>query len=526
MLADAEKLWRLNRGLRHFFTSPLSASDCRSLLSAALRSRAANFLAMVRGSVYGHARSPYLALARYLGIEMGDIERLVEREGVEGALERLYESGFHVSLDEFKGKRAICRGNFTLAATAEDFDNPVLAGGLPLQSGGSTGAPRRLVVDLDLLIEETAARYLFLEAHRFLDRPCAVYRITPPGSSGIKHALRAAKLGRPLERWFTPSPVRWTGPLWKSNILLRTIQMQGLASAAGIPSPEYVDPAAPESLAQWLAGKKATGAPALLSCSANTGVQVAAYCSDKGHDIAGTVFWLGGEPITAAKLGILEKAGVTSVSGWSLSEAGTLAIPCARREHIDEAHVLESKVAVLEKPVEVKSTGESVDALQLTTLIPHAPKVMLNVDVGDTAVLTRRDCGCPIGAAGFGLRLHTIRNYEKLTARGMHFMGVDVLKLVDEILPTRHGGLPSSYQFVEEEIDGQTRVGIVVSPLVKDLNQAALIETVAGFLGSGSTGERMMADEWRRNGVLRIKRAEPFRTLSGKVPALRVLPKR
>jgi hypothetical protein len=526
MWADAEKLWRLNRGLRRYLNSPLTPAACHSLLSSGLRNRTANFLSLLRNSVYGNESSPYRALLRHLGVELGDIEGLVERNGIEGALEQLYDAGLHISLDEFKGKQPIRRGTLCLEVSADDFDNPVPGGGLPLQSGGTTRAPRRLVVDLDLLVEESAARYLFLEAHGFLNRPSAIYRITPPGSSGIKHALRGAKLSLPLDRWFTPSPVRWTGGRWKSHVLLRTIQMQCALSRAHIPNPEYADPAAPRKVADWLAGKKSLGRPALLSCSANTGVQTADYCSRRGYDIAGTVFWLGGEPITEAKLAILAKAGGTSVSGWSLSETGTLAIGCGNREHIDEAHILESKVAVVERDVTVEMTGATVGALQLTTLIPFAPKVMLNVDVGDTAVLSRRPCGCPIGAAGFGLRMHTIRNYEKLTARGMHFMGADILKLVDDILPSKFGGTPSCYQFVEEEANGQTRIGIVVSPSVTRLGEDALVEAVVEFLASGSTGEKMMAAEWKRNNVLRVERSEPIRTQSGKVPPLRIPAKR
>jgi hypothetical protein len=526
MWRDAEKLWRLNRGLCRFFTTPLTGSDCHARTGAALRNRAASFLSLLRRSVYGYAASPYLALARHVGVEFGDIERLVNRDGIEGALGRLYEAGFHVKLDEFKGKAPIRRGNLRIDASSDDFDNPVLSGGPRLQTGGSTGAPRRLAVDLDLLVDEAAARFLFLEAHGFLRRPAAVFRITPPGSSAVKHALRAAKLGLPLSRWFTPAPVRWTGPLWKSHVLLRTIQMQAALSGARIPNPEYADPAAPHSVAKWLAERTARGEAALLSCSATIGVQTAAYCAQRGHDIAGTVFWLGGEPITSAKVAVLNRAGARSVSGWSISEAGTLALPCAVPAHADEAHILESKIAVIEKTVTAESTGTAVTAMQLTALIPFAPKVMINVDVGDTAMLTRSRCGCPIEAAGFGLRLHTIRNYEKLTARGMHFMGADVLRLVDEILPSQFGGVPSCYQFVEEEVDGQTRIGIVVSPAVPNLNERELVAAVVRHLGSGSAGERMMADEWSRNGVLAVERAEPFRTLSGKVPALRIRPKR
>ncbi len=94
-------------------------------------------------------------------------------------------------------------------------------------------------------------------------------------------------------------------------------------------------------------------------------------------------------------------------------------------------------------------------ALLFTTLLPTSAKVLLNFESDDYGViLTERECGCPIGELGFERHLHTIRSYEKLTSEGMNFVGGDLLRLVEEVLPSRFGGGPPDYQLVEEEVDG------------------------------------------------------------------------
>jgi len=97
-------------------------------------------------------------------------------------------------------------------------------------------------------------------------------------------------------------------------------------------------------------------------------------------------------------------------------------------------------------------------------LARHPPRhvVIVNRGIDDTmprtagrdldyATLQPRSCGCIWDTIGFGEQLHTIRSYEKLTSEGMHFIGADLIQLVDDILPSRFGGDATDYQFVEEE---------------------------------------------------------------------------
>ena len=111
------------------------------------------------------------------------------------------------------------------------------------------------------------------------------------------------------------------------------------------------------------------------------------------------------------------------------------------------------KLAVLQRPRQVPRSGETVNALFFTTLVGSAPKLMINVETDDYAVVEDRAAGCAIGELGFTRHLHTVRSYEKLTSEGMTLRGAEVVTLLERTLPSLVGGAPTDYQLVEE-LDG------------------------------------------------------------------------
>ncbi len=199
-----------------------------------------------------------------------------------------------------------------------------------------------------------------------------------------------------------------------------------------------------------------------------------------------------------------------------------MAVGCAEREACDDVHVMSAKLAVNRRRV-TAIDGQEVDALLMTTVHPSTPKIMLNVDIGDYATSAQAPCGCPMES--FGPRIHTIRSHEKLTAGGMHFIGSDILSVLEEQLPTQHGGAPGDYQFVEEEEDGKSRISIAVHPAIELRDPEQLPETILGALSSSSRGGHMMAEQWRQTQALRVVRTAPLITDSGKTPPIRVMPR-
>ncbi|MCI0632971.1 MAG: hypothetical protein L0206_03505, partial [Actinobacteria bacterium] len=106
VVAGMRLLWRLPAYLRH----PIDGLQARGILRRRLAEREADFLALVRATIYGHAASPYRRLLARVGCESGDVERLVSQGGVEGALEILVRHGVYLTIDELKGRRPVVRG--------------------------------------------------------------------------------------------------------------------------------------------------------------------------------------------------------------------------------------------------------------------------------------------------------------------------------------------------------------------------------------------------------------------------------
>ena len=51
------------------------------------------------------------------------------------------------------------------------------------------------------------------------------------------------------------------------------------------------------------------------------------------------------------------------------------------------------------------------------------------------------------------LHLHDVRSFEKLTAGGVTCLDVDVIRVLEEVMPRRFGGRPADWQLVER-LDG------------------------------------------------------------------------
>ena len=109
------------------------------------------------------------------------------------------------------------------------------------------------------------------------------------------------------------------------------------------------------------------------------------------------------------------------------------------------------------------------------------------------------------------------------TGEGMTFLGHDLIRLVEEVLPARFGGGPTDYQFVEVERDGLPRVDLLVSPRLGPLDEPAVAAAVLAFLDHIPGAAQIdFADRWRQGGTLAIRRAEPLHTAASKVLALHV----
>jgi len=511
--------FRYAGGLREFLQSPLAPAECRNIVEASCREREQSFLQILRRSIFGFDKSPYLALLRWARIDFGDIERMTKRDGVEPALKAMCEAGVYTTIEEVKGRRPVCRPGLELPVDPTSFDNPLLPAHFQALTGGSSGVRRRLNIDLDALVYDAACHSIFLDAFGLAGSPYGIWRPVPPNASGVSKALHHLKTGRPVARWFSQTPLRYGAGQWKYAAFTRYTAVATFLAGKALPTPAYTPLNEARQVARWLRRMKDAGEPAHLDCGASAAVRACLAARDEGLDISGTFMRLGGEPLTPGKAKVFGESGVRARCHFSMGEAaGHVGVACADPQALDDVHLLEGKIAFLQRP-RLTPRGEAVNALYLTTLLPSAPKIMLNTECGDYGMVERRLCNCPFGQLGLETHLHTIRSFEKLTSEGMTFLGSDVFTLLEEILPSKHGGHASDYQLLEEEAGGIPSVSILVSPRVGPVDEAAVVETAMQFLARRDDGHRLMAEIWKDARTLRVQRREPIAT-----PASKVLP--
>jgi hypothetical protein len=234
-----------------------------------------------------------------------------------------------------------------------------------------------------------------------------------------------------------------------------------------------------------------------------------------GIDLTGARFTVSGEPVTDAKLRAIRRSGAVAAPRYGSIETGPLAWGCLSPERSDDMHVFHDLHALVQR--------EDDTGLLVTSVRRGTPLLMLNVSMGDQGTLGPRACGCPLEALGWTTHLSGVTSREKLTAAGMTFPDADVVRILEEILPSRFGGGPTDYQLLEEETEaGEPVMRLLVHPAVGALDPARVIEVFLGALSAGSGAERIMGAVWRDAKLLRVERRTPLTGDSGKVLHLHV----
>jgi hypothetical protein len=469
-----------------------------------LAGRDAAFLDVLERGVFAVSGNPYRALFDRAGVEFGDVRDLVAGDGLEAALAILLDQGVGVSLEEFKQRAA-------------EFDNPLAKRHMSTTTGGSRTTARRVGVDLERVEHDSRHHALFREGFELGDRPFALWRAVPPSGSGFNNGFRQVRCGQPVARWFNPYGRRRTAQ--DAQFALFTAFTLGVAAVCRAPlaRPELCPPGDAARVARWLAARRAEGRPAVLDTQAGLAVRTCLEAEEDGLDISGTLIRTGGEPLTLAKAAVAERVGVRVVPHYSMTELGRVAVACSEPEATDDMHPLLDKLAVLARP---DDGDDGARALVYTTLTTVTPKLMINVDSGDRAHVSERDCSCPYGRMGMRLHVHSVHARDKLTSEGSLFLAGDLVTLVEEVLPASFGGAPTDYQLVEEEEDGLPKVSVVVRPSVGPLDDASVVAVVLAHL-RGIPRLAFMAGIWEDGRTLRVVRRDPEPTSRGKILALR-----
>src|ERR1051325_6879653 len=125
-------------GLGLYLRRPLGLAEARAVLADRLAHRADDFLALARHLIYGDPGSLYHLLLRQAGCDYGDLEQLVQREGLEGALAELFRQGVYLTAGELRGREPIQRGSLQLTSSLERGRSRALV----VRGLGRPGEPR------------------------------------------------------------------------------------------------------------------------------------------------------------------------------------------------------------------------------------------------------------------------------------------------------------------------------------------------------------------------------------------------
>lgn len=507
---------RFTFGLKEFLRHRLTFEEAKSVVEKNLRTREENFLKLAKKGIFEYPKSPYLPLLKLSHCEYKDVERLVARDGLEAALKILQADGVYITIEEFKCRSRVKRGGQEWVFKEKDFDNPFIASCYEKRSGGTRSAGTRVMVDFDHMSITPTRQFLQFRSWGLEKIPHVILRPKLPHGAGMTVMLKLAKMGI--------NPIRWISLVDEHSlkISLRTrlgisyLFWLGRLYGEKFPEPELIPFEDIRKVAEIVAGISRASGGCCVHTNVSNAVRLCLAARENKIDLSGVRFSGCGEPLTETKKQVIESAGAKYALIYAVTEiGGVLGNLCLRAECADDLHFFKDFMALITYPRKVADT--QVDAFLFTTLLSPTPKILLNVESGDYGVVKKRDCGCPYAEMGFDVHISHIRSFEKLTGEGATFYATDLIRLVEEVLPSKFGGSGLDYQLVEQPgPQGLTRLFVFVSPRVGPINEEEVIQTVLNELKKGPDAYRIMARNWAQAKTVGVRREAPVRTKVGK----------
>ena len=512
---------RMATGLRQLLRTP-PHSDPERVIRLQMENRERLFLDLAQRIVFSNPEHPYHQMFQLAGCTFGDLKQAVDRDGLESTLASLHRQGVYLAHDEFKRKRPIRRSNREIPSDDSSFRNLPSIGAMEGSSGGSRSAGTKVRRSIPSRLHIECYRRLLIREFGLANRAHVLVRPILPAPDGIVGQASYVRLGWRTDRWFSTVSASLDSAHYAlaTRLLIAFTRMHG--QPVNYPSSLPPDDFSP--VAEWVAMRKRQGVACAVDTYPSPASRIAAAAEEKGLDIAGALFLVGGETLTDARRRLIERVGAQVFPFYPVSEIGPIGYACRHMTSGNCVHQCHDSVAAINFRRQAPLSEVEVNSLLFTTLSPHAPFFFINVEMDDAGVIEPVACECVFGKIGFNRQIRDISSYGKLTGQGVTLMGTDALRVLEEALPERFGGCATDYQLTEQDGDLQTRLVLRVS---RRLPVASTEEVKEYFLRQlrrfeGGAGASRI---WRDTNSLQVLHENPIPTARGKVLPLHLTQK-
>jgi len=519
VIREATFYSRLALGIvRLMRTSPLA--DPHGVVQEQIAHREERFLATLRCTVFGVPENPFARMFARAGCSHEDFAQMIRRDGLEATLAAVHREGVYLTHDEFKGRTPIVRSGEQIPSNENSFDNTLVRGLIGTMSSGSRS--RGTVTSESIAFRlYRESYYRFVQEEFNLDKRLAIaVEAILPSQNGISSCLKTARVGSRLDHWFS------IGGSLRDSFHYRAatngfVLLSNMLGAQGC-YPEYLAANDYSPAARWINQRIADGHPCVVETNVSSAVRISTAALADDIDISGTIFLVGGETLTAAKRKAIEATGGRPYPNYWTTELGPVGYACRQMNDGNCVHLFHDAFAAISHKQLAPLSDTEVNSLSFTTLLPSAPRVLINVEMDDAGVVEKTNCDCVFSRLGMNYRLSHLSSFGKLTGSGMSLVGSDVLEILEVKLPQQLGGVAGDYQLVERETRTGSTIELRVSPRVR---LTSLEQAREGFLEAirGCYGGSLAVRDWRHGEAVEVVQAEPLRTSSGKVLPLHLL---
>ena len=498
-MAPAVHPLRLLFRLPRFLRTPCQPQTARENIAKRLETRGESFLSLAERAIYENPRSPVRPLLLGAGCSLGDLAASVRSVGLETTLEKLRDEGVILRWETVKRLLSPPPAEGGTEGADLSLANP---GGGP-DKGKKRTVPSQTgeaVTNWPFIEQEAEKECVLLETLGLLNAPAALWYPLHASATGLHQLLVDLKQHRPPEVWFSHDG--------KASLhgLALLAALRRAARRVELQAPSVVSAGVKKAakISTWLAEAAKPTGKAVLRTTPSSAVKVAEAAGKNGLDLSGGAAFVAGENFTVDHYRSLADAGLQVLPRYVATGSGLLAVACGQGRSHDEMHVCLDSVAVV--PAEVGDEGAS--ALLFTTLQPSGPLVLLNAELGDSAMMFRRPCGCAFGRLGMNLHIASVGSIEKLTLEGTTVLLREVVEAARQALArTSEPAHPQIWRVAGD--GGREQLAIAVDPKLGPIDVDATL--AAFYIGLSQCGPRcrVAADVWRQARVLTVVRSAP-----------------